>query len=166
PEDVIRTATTRIENFSDAIDHKYDIALSSLAYHHMPLETKLMHLEKMRQWIDHFIIFEIDANNDTPELHTPELALSVYQSYGKIMDFVFAHDAPMEVVIPCIDSFLMSEAVSLLTQARGVRNDYHALRGQWHDVFMRGLGKDFTCLSDSTCYGDEYMCLFTMHYGK
>jgi hypothetical protein len=40
------------------------------------------------------------------------------------MDFVFSHDAPVEVALACIDLFLMTEAVSLLTQPRGVRSDY------------------------------------------
>ena len=107
--------------------------MSSLAYHHMPMEDKRVHLARLKPWIDHFLLFEMDANNDTPDLLSPELALSVYQSYGRIMDFVYAHDAPVDVVTDCIDSFLMTEVVSILTQRRGARSDYHMLRGQWHE---------------------------------
>jgi hypothetical protein len=108
----------------------------------------------------------MDANNDTPELYSPDLAFSVYQSYGRIIDFVYAHDAPVEVVTDCIDSFLMTELVSILTQPRGERTDYHMLRSQWNDLFETELCPEFTMRCDSTCYADEYLALFTMHYGR
>ena len=47
--------------------------MSSLAYHHMPLEDKRVHLARLKPWIDHFLLFEMDANNDTPDLYSPEL---------------------------------------------------------------------------------------------
>ena len=108
----------------------------------------------------------MDANNDTPECSSPELSLSVYQSYGRIMDFVYAHDAPVGVVTDCIDAFLMTEVISILTEPRGIRTDYHMLRTQWHDLFSAVLCPEFSLRSDSACYADEYMTLFTMHYGR
>jgi SAM-dependent methyltransferase len=166
PEATISLSQTRIEALSDKIDGYWDIALASLAYHHMPYEVKLHHLKKLNSHVGNFILFELDANNDTPDLHSPELALSIYQSYGAMMDFVFAHDAPIELAISSIDKFLMSEAVYFFTEPRGKRTDYHMLRSQWHQVFSDGLGKDFSCLCDSICYGDENLALFTMIYGK
>jgi hypothetical protein len=132
----------------------------------MPLEHKKIHLARLKPWIDHFLLFEMDANNDTPDIFSPELALSVYQSYGRIIDFVFAHDAPVEVVTDCVDSFLMTELISLLTQPRGEWTDYHMLRSQWNDLFQSSLGPEFSLRSDSSCYADEYLDLFTMHYGR
>jgi SAM-dependent methyltransferase len=166
PETKIACSHARIEAISDKIRGYYDIALASLAYHHMPYETKLQHLKKLKDHIGCFILFELDANNDTPEMHSPELALSVYQSYGALMDFVFAHDALIELAISSIDRFLMSEAIYFFTEPRGKRTDYHMLRSQWHQVFQDGLGKDFNCLCDSISYGDENLVLFTMIYGK
>ncbi len=168
----IRTSTRRFEEmrFEDICGGTkktgYDIALSSIAYHHMPLEKKKKHIESLKPWIDHFIIFEIDANHDTPELHSPELALSVYQSYGRLIDRVFAHDAPVDVALACVDQFLMTEAVSILTQPRGVRTEYHMLRSQWRALFENTLAPEFECMCDITCCGDQYMNLFAMHYGK
>jgi SAM-dependent methyltransferase len=166
PDALIRCENCRIQDFSSRIDHHYDIALSSLAYHHMPAGDKKTDLSRLKPWINHFLLFELDANNDSPELYSPELALSVYQSYGRIIDFVYAHDAPVEVVTDCIDSFLMTELVSIMTQPRGVRTDYHMLRSQWNDLFNLQLGPEFTIRCDSTCHADEYMALFTMHYGR
>lgn len=103
PEAGISIENGWIQDCSGTIDRKIDIVLSSLAYHHMPVEDKRIHLARLKPWIDHFILFEMDANNDTPGLFTPALALSVYQSYGRIMDFVYSHDAPVEVVNDCID---------------------------------------------------------------
>ena len=132
----------------------------------MPFETKLYHLKKLKDQIACFILFELEANNDSPEMHSPELAISVYQSYGALMDLVFAHDAPVELAISSIDKFLMSEAIYFFTEPRGKRTDYHMLRSQWQQVFQEGLGNEFSCLCDSTCYGDENFALFTMIYGK
>ncbi|MDD1693217.1 MAG: class I SAM-dependent methyltransferase [Methanoregula sp.] len=166
PGITITAENARIQDCSASINRHYDIAMSSLAYHHMPVEDKRVHLARIRPWIDHFLLFEMDANNDTPELNSPELALSVYQSYGRIMDFVYAYDAPVDIVTDCIDSFLMTEVASLLTQPRGERTEYHMLRTQWHELFESCLAPEFSLRSDSTCYADEYMTLFTMHYGR
>ncbi|HWQ67292.1 MAG TPA: class I SAM-dependent methyltransferase [Methanospirillum sp.] len=166
PKVQITTENARIQDCSLSIGHRFDIAMSSLAYHHMPIEEKEIHLTRLKPWIDHFLLFELDANNDTPDLFSPELAVSVYQSYGRIIDFVFAHDAPVDVVTNCVDSFLMTELISILTEPRGRRSDYHMLRTQWNNLFRTTLGPEFTLRSDSTCYADEYLALFTMHYGR
>jgi len=166
PATSIRTITARFEQAAAQLDARYDVALSSLAYHHMPYEKKARHLRELKPWIDHFIIMEFDANHDTPELYAPELALSLYQSYGRAMDFVFSHDAPVEVALASVDSFLMGETVSFLTQPRGVRTDYHMLRRQWHALFHEVLGPEFTCWNEATCYSDQYFDMFTLHYGR
>lgn len=166
PNTTVKTANHRIEEVSDQMEARYDIALTSLAYHHMPLEKKRHHLEKLKPWIDHLVIFELDANNDLPEQYSPELALSVYQSYGSIIDMVFAHDAPVEVVLACVDRFLMTEAISFLTQPRGVRTDYHMLHSQWTELLGASLCPEFRCLCDSSCYSDDFTSLFVLHYGR
>lgn len=165
PAERIRTIEARIEQCSDRIEDHYDLAVSSLAYHHMPLETKRFNLTQLRDHLDHFVIFELDANHDTPELYSPELALSIYQCYGRIIDFLFAHDSPVDLAYNCVDSFLMAEAVSMLTQPRGQRTEYHMLRGQWDALFQEAL-PGFSKGCDSTCYADEYVGLFTLHYGR
>jgi len=162
----ISTEHCRVLDFSGRFHRHFDIAMSSLAFHHMPAEEKKTCLDRVKPWVDHFLLFELDANHDFPELFSPELALSVYQSYGRIIDFVYAHDAPVDVVTDCIDSFLMTELVSIMTQQRGVRTDYHMLRNQWNDLFQSQLGPEFTLRCDSTAYADEYATLFTLHYGK
>ena len=162
----IRVINGKIEDLSGKIDRRYEIVVSSLAYHHMPLEPKRVHLKSLKRWMDNFIIFEIDANNDLPEQFSPELALSVYQSYGRLINLVFMHDAPVELALSCVDAFLMTEEVSFLIQPRGLRNDYHMLKTQWHDLFEEVLAPDFACLCDTACYADDYTGLFTMHYGR
>ncbi|MBU0716581.1 MAG: methyltransferase [Verrucomicrobia bacterium] len=166
PSACIKTLNHRIEQVAGKLNAHYDMALCSLSYHHMPYEQKVIHLKELKPWIDHLVLFELDANNDFPELQTPELAASVYQSYGRLIDFVFSHDAPIEVAQACVDRFLMTEAVSLLTQRRGARNDYHMLRTQWYALFEQTLAPEFLCLCDSPCYADEYFSLFTIHYGR
>ncbi len=166
PDTRVDVANMRVEDFTRSLDRHYDVAISSLAYHHMPSEEKQVQLCLLKPWIDHFVLFELDANNDTPECRSPELALSLYQSYGRIIDFVFSHDAPVDVAVGCVDSFLMAELVSLLTEPRGVRTDYHMLKTQWTDLFRSSLGQEFTIRSDTSCYSDDHVSLFTLHYGR
>jgi SAM-dependent methyltransferase len=166
PPSVIRGVNRSIQDFSETLSEPYDVALSSFAYHHIPYETKLFDLRKLAPWINHFVLFELNSNNDLPELNSPELALSVFQLYGRVIDWVFKHEAPVELAIAAVDNFLMAEVVTMLTLPRGKRTDYHALRCQWHDLFRDGLGPEFTCLCDTTTLAEDYLDLFTMHYGR
>ncbi len=166
PEQVIRRLCHRIEDVSAAITERYDVALMSLAYHHMPWEKKRAHLRRLRDRLDHVLVFELHGDHDTPERGSPELAVSVYQSYGRIIDAVFRHDAPVAVAQSCVDRFLLTEVISLLTQPRGTRTDYHMTRGQWHALLAEALGAGFGCQCDATAYADEHLDLFTLHYAR
>jgi len=166
PDVTISTGNDKIQDCSGAIRTRFDIAMSSLAYHHMPVEDKRVHLMRLKPWIDHFLLFEMDADIDTPERFSPALALAVYQSYGRIFDCIYAHDAPVEVVNECIDSFLMTEVSSILSEPRGQRSDYHMLRGQWIALLDEVLCPEFTLRDESVCSADEHMALFMLHYGR
>lgn len=117
----------------------------------MPLEGKERHLRALEPWIDHALLFELNAHNDTPAPGSPALALSVYQSYGRIIDFVLSHDAPFDVASGCVDCILMSEPCGSGTSGT---------------LFRESPGPDFTLLCDSACYADAYVELFTMHCGR
>ena len=62
--------------------------------------------------------------------------------------------------------FLMTEAVSIFTEPRGERSEYHMLRSQWNDLLAEVLGPDLSLRSDHTCYADEHLTIFTLHYGR
>ncbi len=166
PDVHVSLECSRIQDCSARINQHVDLALSSLAYHHMPLEEKRIHLEYLKPRIDNFLLFEMDANNDTPELYSPELALSVYQSYGGIVDRTFSYDAPVEVAVQSLDQFLLTEIISFFTEPRGIRSDYHMLQNQWYDLFTGCLGPEFSPRCWSPCYADEYTSLFLMHFGN
>lgn len=154
-----------LQEISCNIESHYDVAMSALAWHHMPFETKLVQAKNISKCADHFLLFELEANHDIPEQYSPELAVSMYQTYGNSTALVLAHDAPKEVAMMSVDYFLMSEAISLLTQSREKRTDHHMPRRKWHDLFMDGLGNDFSCLCDSTCYSDLRTEFYALHYG-
>ncbi len=162
----VRRLQARCEDAAESISEHYDLALAALSIHHMPLETKLQMLSRLRDRFDHLVLFELDGDHDAPQLHSPELALSLYQTYGRMMHFVSAHEAHPGVTAACIDNFWMTEMVSFLTQERGRRTDYHMLRIQWRALFDKALGREFSCRADCTAYGDEFMELFTLHYGR
>ncbi len=166
PEISIRTWNGKIQDCSGAVGESYDIAMSSLAYHHMPVEDKRVHLRRLKPWINHFLLFEMDADHDTPERHSPALALAVYQSYGRIFDCIYAHDAPVEVANECIDSFLMTEVASILSEPRGERSDYHMLKGQWRSLLDEVLGPEFVLRRARSCSPGNQTGLFMLHYGR
>jgi ubiquinone/menaquinone biosynthesis C-methylase UbiE len=166
PDVPIRIENCRIQECSDRIDQKVDIAMSSLAYHHMPLEEKRIHLVRLGPRIDHFLLFEMDADIDTPDRFSPALALAVYLFYGRMFDCIYAHDAPVEVVNESIDMFLMTEVVSILSEPRGARSDYHMQRDQWNALFAEVFGPEFSPRCDAACYTDEHMSFFAMVYSR
>lgn len=166
PPEKIKTVCARFTDFIKDPGGPYDLGLSSLAVHHMTAEVKKDFFRKLSKALDNFILFELDANHDYPELGSPELMFSIYQSYGGLIEHVFSHDAPVEVALACVDRFLMNEAISLFTQPRGERNDYHMLRPQWHELLDESLGPDFCCLQDTACYEDLNFSLFMQHFGR
>ena len=143
-----------------------DVALAALSIHHMPREVRQPHLERLASRIGHLVLFELNANHDTPEMGSPELALSLYQSYGALIATIFAHDAPLELAVACVDRFLLAEVVSILTQPRGVRTDYHMLRSQWQEQLAATLGPAFSCLGEFVDYATDSSELITLHYGR
>jgi len=129
----------QIQDCSGRINHHFDLATSSLAYHHMPYEEKKVHLSRLKPHIDHFIIYEMDADNDRPEIYSPDPALAIYQSYGSIINSILSQDAPIELAGTCVDQFLMTEVISFFTQPRGERTEYHMLQNQWLALFSECL---------------------------
>lgn len=166
PDSKIIVRHNSLQDVSCNIESHYDIAMSSLAWHHMPFETKLAQARNLSKCVDNFLLFELSANHDTPEQYSPELAISIYQTFGRGTGLILAHDAPKEVAQMSVDYFLMTEIISLLTQTREKRNDHHMLKHQWHKLFTEGLGTGFTCLSDSICYSDPNIEYFSLHYGR
>lgn len=162
----IRRENCHIQDCSGRINRHFDLATSSLAYHHMPYEEKKVHLSRLKPHIDHFIIYEMDADNDRPEIYSPDLALAVYQSYGSIINSILSQDAPIELARSCVDQFLMTEVISFFTQPRGERTEYHMLQSQWLALSAECLGGEFTLRCHSPCYMDRHTSLFCMHFGR
>ena len=165
PGTAVETLLGRFQDVS-AVLPQSDVALAALSIHHMPREVRQIHLEQLASCTEHVVLFEMNANNDTPELNSPELAVSIYQSYGSLIDAVFAHDAPLELAVECVDRFLLAEVVSILTEPRGVRTDYHMLRSQWKEQFAAALGPEFSCFGEFTAYATDSTELITLHYGR
>ena len=165
PKTKIVTICNKVEDISDKLNSHYDIALNALSLHHLPFEKKSIHLKNLSKHIDNFLLFELNANHDTPELFSPELALSIYQSFGSAIKFVLSYGESKEIAQKSVDYFLMTEAVSLLTQERGNRSDYHMLKSQWHELFKKALPNGFVCLSDISCCSDQNSEFIFIHYG-
>jgi SAM-dependent methyltransferase len=166
PETRIASLNGRSEALAAHFPPGLDIALSSLAWHHMTYDTKRKLARQVAERVDHVLLFEIEGNHDTPELNSPELAVSAYQLYGAAVRMVMTQEAPREIIEACLDHFLMGELLSLLTEPRGQRSEYHMLRRQWHALLREGLGPKFECRADFTCWCDDLSELFMLHYGK
>ncbi|HPC86690.1 MAG TPA: class I SAM-dependent methyltransferase [Smithellaceae bacterium] len=155
----------RIQEHAGELPSGIDVALLSLAYHHMPRNEKATHLREMSGKVEHLLLMEMDGDNDTPHLRSPELAVSVYQSYGPLIDSIFAHDAPITVTQSCVDNFVMAEVISFLTEPRGRRNDYHMLRGQWARIFNENLDGHHP-RGEATVLASDGCEFFAFHWGR
>ena len=155
---------SRLEEAPD-LPGGYDLAIASSSVHHMTAEQKAVHLPALARTVDHFLLFELEANHDYPEMGSPELAFSVYQIFGRGVQWVLEEPAPADVQRACADTFLMTEAISILTQPRGERTEYHVLRGQWKDLLDRHLA-GFECVCEATCCAEEYVEQFMLHYAR
>jgi len=142
-----------------------DLSIASSSVHHMTAEQKSVHLPALAESVDHFLLCELEANHDYPELGSPELAFSVYQVFGRGVQWVMEQPAPADVQRACADTFLMTEAISILSQPRGERTEYHMLRGEWKELLDEGL-TGFECVCEATCYADEYVEQFMFHYAR
>jgi SAM-dependent methyltransferase len=165
PGTKITTSEGKLEESSSVLPGGFDLALCALSVHHMPYEQKEVHIGALCQAVRNVIIFELGANHDTPEMGSPELAYSVYQTSGQSLEYIFEQDAPIEVQRACADIFVMSETISLLSEPRGKRTEYHMKRKQWHELLETIGSPEMTCLGEMTCFSDEYCELFALHYG-
>ncbi|MEE9912640.1 MAG: class I SAM-dependent methyltransferase [Deltaproteobacteria bacterium] len=165
PELTVDQRHGRIQEHAARLPSGIDVALMSLAYHHMPWNDKAIHLREMAGQIGNLLLMEMDGDNDTPHLGSPELAVSVYQSYGPLIDSIFAHDAPIAVSQGCVDNFVMAEVISFLTQPRGKRNDYHIRRDQWARIISENLIGHHR-LGETTVLSSEGCEFFASHWGK
>lgn len=165
PDLAIEKRHGRIQEHAKDLPAGIDVALMSLAYHHMPWDDKAIHLLEMADKVSHVLLMEMDGDNDTPHLGSPELAVSVYQSYGPLIDNIFAHDAPIAVTQGCVDNFVMAEVISLLTQPRGQRNDYHMRRGQWAQLFSENLN-GHQSRGEKTVLASEGCEFFACHWSR
>lgn len=154
----------RSEDVAATLPGAVDLTLCSLSIHHMPWELKTSLVYNLAQCSSDILLFELHGDHDTPELGAPELSLSVYQSYGGIIDAIFAHDAPVGDALACVDLFLLAEVVSLLTQARGVRTEYHMPPQQWRSLFDTYAGSALAGME--VCLAGGGFELFGQHYRK
>ena len=115
PKTRIDVLQGRAEVVAVEIPPGFDIALSSLAWHHMPYDIKRDLAGYLAARVDHVLLFEIEGHHDTPELHSPALAVSVYQLYGAAVEMVMAQAARREVIEARLDQFLTGELISLMT---------------------------------------------------
>lgn len=100
-----------------------------------------------------------------PERSSPELAVSVYPSYGPLIDAIFVRDAPVAVSQGCVDNFVMAEVISFLTEPRGRCNDYPMRRDQWAQIFSANL-TGHSLRGETTVLTPEGCEFFACHWGK
>ena len=155
---------SRLEEAGELAGH-CDVAVASSSVHHMPAEQKEVHLGGLARHVDHFLLSELEANHDYPEQGSPELAFSAYKIFGRGIQWIFTEEAPDDVRRSCADAFLIPEAISILTERRGERTEYHMLRPQWRSLLDSSL-EGFSCVCEATCYADEYVEQFMMHYAR
>lgn len=160
----VTTMPGRSQDLAACLPTGVDLTLCSLSIHHMPWQEKVSLVQRLAQCSSDLLLFELNGDHDLHEMGAPELSLSLYQTYGVLIDAIFAHDTPVDAALSCVDMFLLAELVSLLTEPRGKRTEYHMTPEQWRTLCEREAGCRLagmeTCLAGS---GSE---LFGQHYRK
>lgn len=164
PDALVTTISGRSQDVAANLPTGIDLTLCSLSIHHMPWDVKIPLVQRLASCSKDLLLFELNGDHDLHEIGAPELSLSLYQTYGVLIDAIFAHDTPVDAALSCVDLFLLAELVSLLTQPRGERTEYHMTQEQWKRLCEQEAGCRLagmeTCLAGS---GSE---LFGQHYIK
>lgn len=107
---------------------------ASLSLHHMPSEIKVPTMKMIANRSRYCLISEANYNHDLPEKDTPELIYSVTESYGFVIQDVLNSAASPADKRLCVNNFLLTEAINILTRDRQDRVDYHALISEWQEI--------------------------------
>jgi SAM-dependent methyltransferase len=156
----------RLQDVAGRLAGQYDLALGSLSLHHMPAERKRSALSRLAPYVDHLLLLELDADHDTPEVGSPRLAASVHETYGWLLAQVLGPGTPDDAARETADRFVAPELVSLLTEPRGVRSEYHMPRGAWMELLEEALGPDIRPLGVRTVLATGHGDLFALHMGR
>jgi hypothetical protein len=111
---------------------------ASLSLHHIPSEIKVPTMKIIANRSRYCLISEANYNHDLPEKDTPELMYSVTESYGLVIQDVLNSATSQSDKKLCINNFLLTEAINILTKDREDRVDYHALISEWQEIAAQG----------------------------
>jgi hypothetical protein len=103
----------------------------------MPDTDKVRVLGELKNLAPFLLITEGHANNDITEKDSPEFVYSVATNYNYYISNVL--EAPLTEADKkhCINEFLLTEVLTMLTNDRDKRIDYHATSEQWADYAER-----------------------------
>ncbi len=166
PDARVESRVARLEHVASALPGPYDLVLGSLSLHHMPAEVKRRALAALAPSVEHLLLLELDADHDAPEVGSPSLAASVHQTYGWMLAQILGTGAPDELALESADRFVAPELVSLLTQPRGARSEYHMRRERWLSLLSEAMGPDIRPLGTRTALATPHADLFALHLGR
>lgn len=164
PDVPVITINGRSQEVMATLPDGVDLTLCSLSIHHMPWEDKVPLVQRLSQCSSELLLFELNGDHDLHELGAPELSLSLYQTYGVLIDAIFAHDTPVDEALSCVDLFLLAELVSLLTEPRGKRTEYHMTPEQWRRLCEQEAGCRLAGME--VCLAGNGSELFGQHYRR
>jgi SAM-dependent methyltransferase len=166
PDARVEGRVARLEHVASTLPGRYDLVVGSLSLHHMPAELKRRALSALAPSMDHLLLLELDADHDSPEVGSPSLAASVHQTYGWMLAQVLGDGPADEVAQESADRFVAPELVSLLTQPRGMRSEYHMRRDRWLSLLSDSLGPEIRPLGIRTVLASPHTDLFALHVGR
>lgn len=166
PDARVEGRVARLEHVASLLQGPYDLVVGSLSLHHMPAEVKRRALAALAPSIDHLLLLELDADHDSPEVGSPLLAASVHQTYGWMLAQILGPSTPDEVARESADEFVAPELVSLLTEPRGIRSEYHMRRERWLALLAEAMGPEIRPLGTRTALSTPHADLFALHVGR
>lgn len=166
PDARVEGRVARLEHVASSLPGHYDLVVGSLSLHHMPAEVKRRAMTALAPSMDQLLILELDADHDSPEVGSPELAASVHQTYGWMLAQILGPGPADDVARESADQFVAPELVSLLTQPRGMRSEYHMRRDRWIALLSEALGPEIRPLGTRAVLSSEHADLLALHMGR
>lgn len=133
---------------------------AAASLHHLPKETKLPTLKFIRNLSVPCLITECQGNHDQPEKNSPELVYSVAEFYGFFIEDLNHCNVSEKDKEICLHNLVLTEAITILSNTRNSRKDYHALISEWEDLGEKA-GFNIAKITPNLSFENNFS-LFTM----
>ena len=144
---------------------KFWFVNGAASLHHMPADIKIKVFREFAKTSSHVLVSDFVAYHDLPERNSPELVYSAVNYYGYFIEDIWASTSQSEERRwLCICDLALTEAITVLSQPRMMRIDYHAPVEEW-DKAAEGAGYTNQA-TEYTAWDESRAITFTATYSR